>query len=374
MSSSRSARDFYEILGVDRNASQEEIKSAYRRLARETHPDVRRDDPQATERFKEVNEAYAVLSDPQKRDDYDRYGYVGRAAADDPFQGAAGPFGDLFDMFFGARATTTRADATAPERGADLRLDIELNLEEVATGVERRVAVERLETCPACFGTGAERGTAPARCPTCGGTGEVRRTQRTVFGQMTQIGPCPQCRGTGTHIARPCVKCRGAGRVETRREVTVSVPAGVEDGMHLRLAGEGEAGARGGGRGDLFVVVHVKPHQVFERRGLDLACEVKVSMIQAAIGADIDVPTLTGEATLTVPAGTQPGTRLTMRGHGLPGLRGGRGDLHVTVRVEIPRNLTHEQRALLEEFASLRGDRRQGKRKTVLRKVKDLLQ
>jgi molecular chaperone DnaJ len=374
LSSSRSARDFYEILGVDRDATQDEIKSAYRRLARETHPDVRRDDPQATERFKEVNEAYAVLSDPQKRSDYDRYGHVGRSEIGDPFAGVAGPFGDLFDMFFGGRTATTRADPNAPERGSDLRVDIEVTLEEVATGVERRVAVERLETCPGCFGTGAERGAAPERCPTCRGSGEVRRTQRTVFGQMTQIGPCPQCGGTGTYIARPCARCRGEGRVTTRREVTVTVPAGIEDGMHLRLTGEGESGARGGGRGDLFVVVHVKPHRVFERRGADLACEVAVSMVQAALGAEIDIATLTGRATLTVPAGTQPGTRLTMRGQGLPDLRGGRGDLKVTVRIEIPRSLTPEQRALLEEFAALSEQRRQGKRRTVLGKVKDLLQ
>jgi molecular chaperone DnaJ len=276
-------------------------------------------------------------------------------------------------MFFGGRTASARSDPTAPERGSDLRLDVEFTLEEVATGVERQVAVERLETCPVCFGTGAERGATPERCATCQGSGEVRRTQRTVFGQMVQIGPCPQCRGTGTYIAKPCAKCKGAGRAETRREVTVSVPAGVEDGMHLRLTGEGESGARGGGRGDLFVVIHVKPHQTFERHGTDLACEVKVSMIQAAIGGDVRIPTLAGEATLTVPAGTQPGARLTMRGHGLPGLRGGRGDLHASIRVEIPRNLTSEQRTLLEEFGGLRGDRRAGKRRTVLKKVKDLL-
>jgi len=373
LSSSRPTRDLYEILGVGRGATQDEIKAAYRRLARETHPDVRRDDPHATERFKEVNEAFAVLSDPQQRDDYDRYGQVGRGASD-PFQGAQGPFGDLFEMFFGGQTGSARTDRTAPERGADLRLDIELTLEEVAAGVERQVSVQRLETCATCFGTGAERGVTPERCPTCQGAGEVRRTQRTILGHMTQIGPCPQCHGTGTYIAKPCAKCRGAGRSETRRDVTVSVPAGVEHGMHLRLTNEGEAGARGGTRGDLFVVIHVKPHQIFERHGADLACEVKVSMIQAAMGAEITIPTLATEATLTVPAGTQPGARLTMRGQGLPGLRGGRGDLQVAIRVEIPRNLTGEQRALLEEFDGQRSARRQGKRKTVLKKVKDFLQ
>lgn len=366
--------NLYEILGVDRDATADEIKTAYRRLAREMHPDVRRDDPHATERFKEINEAYAVLSDAQKRSEYDRYGRVGGGVSIDPFGGTGGPFGDILDMFFGGRSATARPDRDAPERGSDLRIDLELTLEEVAAGAQRRITVDRLETCPSCFGTGAERGATPERCPGCQGAGEVRRTQRTVFGQMTQIGPCPQCGGTGTYISKPCVKCRGAGRAEVRREVTVSVPAGVEDGMHLRLTGEGEAGMRGGPRGDLFVVIHVKPHAVFARHGADLACDVKVSMTQAALGDAIQLPTLNGETTLTIPAGTQPAARLTQRGHGLPSLRGGRGDLQVTVRVEIPRNLSGEQRALLEEFGATRGDRRQGKRKTVLKKVKDLLQ
>ncbi len=368
------SRDPYEILGVDRDATLDEIKTAYRRLARESHPDVRRDDPHATERFKEINEAYAVLSDPQKRGEYDRYGRVGGSVSIDPFEGTGGPFGDLFDLFFGGRGAAGRADRDASERGSDLRVDLELTLEEVATGVERRIPVDRLETCPSCFGTGAERGATPERCPTCQGTGEVRRTQRTVLGHLTQIGPCPQCGGTGTYISKPCAKCDGAGRAETRREVAVSVPAGVEDGMHLRLTGEGESGVRGGPRGDLFVVIHVKPHEVFARRGADLSREVKVSMTQAALGDEIRLPTLAGETMLTIPAGTQPGTRLTLRGQGLPGLRGGRGNLQVTVRVEIPRTLSAEQRALLEEFSGTHGERRQGKRKTVLRKVKDLLQ
>ncbi len=366
------SRDLYEILGVDRRASQDEIRQAYRRLAREAHPDVRRDDPHATERFKEINEAYTVLSDPAKRTQYDRFGEVGNDLG--PFESGGGPFGDLFDLFFGGRGGAVRAERDAPERGADLRYDLEITLEEVATGVERRMTVNRLETCASCFGTGAERGSSPERCATCQGTGEVRFAQRTVFGHITQVTTCPQCRGTGTHIAKPCAGCRGSGQSAARREVTVSVPAGVEDGMHLRLTGEGEAGMRGGGRGDLYVVIRVAPHAVFTRRGRDLVCEAEVSMIQAALGDEIRLQALDGEATLAIPAGTQPGTALTLRGRGLPDLRGGRGDLHVKVRLTVPRRLSAEQRALLEEFARLDGARRPRRRGSVLKSVKDLLQ
>ena len=365
------ARDLYAVLGVDRNASQEEIKQAFRRLAREYHPDVNKT-PGAEERFKEINEAYQILSDPAKRQQYDRFGRVVGDVDRDPFASVS-PFDDLFEMFFGGRPTAARAAPEGPERGADLRVDLELSLEEVATGVERRVQVVRLETCPSCFGTGAERGSRPERCGTCQGTGEVRRVSRTAFGHLTRIGPCPQCGGTGTYIANPCRQCRGAGRVELPREVTVAAPAGVEDGMQLRLPGEGEAGARGGERGDLYVVVHVAPHRVFTRRGRDLACEVEISMVQAALGDVVPIKTLTGDAELGVPPGTQPGARLVLRGQGLPDLRGGRGDLHVTVRVVIPTRLTSEQRALLERFADLAG-RGGGRRKPILKKVKDLLQ
>jgi len=365
-------RSLYDILGVDRRATQEEIKQAYRRLARETHPDVRRDDPQATERFKEVNEAYAVLSDPAKRTQYDRYGEVANATG--PFGGAVDPFGDLVDFFFGGRGVGVRPNRDAPERGSDLRYDLEVTLEDVSAGAERRITVTRLETCPVCFGTGAERGSRPERCPTCQGSGEVRHAQRTVFGQVTQIVTCHQCRGTGTFIANPCKSCRGSGQAEARREVSVSIPAGVEDGMHLRLPGEGEAGMRGGERGDLYVVVHVTPHRVFARKGRDLLCDLEVSMTQAALGDEVRLTALDGEAAVTIPPGTQPGATITLRNRGLPDLRGSRGHLHVTVRVTIPKQLTAEQRALLAQLARLRGEARPGKRRPILRKVKDLLQ
>jgi molecular chaperone DnaJ len=348
-------RDLYEILGVDRRATQDEIKQAYRRLARDTHPDVRPNDPQATERFKEINEAYSVLSDPAKRSQYDRFGQVG--AERSPFGGTS-PFDDIFDMFFGGRPRTTPAEPAGPERGADLRYDLEVTLEDVARGVERRIAVPRLETCPACFGTGAERGSKPETCPTCRGTGEARVVQRTVFGTMTQIGPCAQCGGTGTYIANPCRQCRGAGRSEVSREVVVKVPPGVEDGMSLRLAGEGEAGARGGGRGDLYVVIRVAPHPVFTRRGRDLIGELRISMTQTALGDEVQFAGLEGTETVTVPPGTQPGDTLTVHGRGLPDLRGGRGHLYLNVRVTVPKRLTAEQRALLEALAAQLGESR----------------
>lgn len=372
------SRDLYEILGVDRRASQEEIKQAYRRLAREMHPDVRRDDPHATDRFKEVNEAYAVLSDPAKRSQYDRFGRVDLGTG--PFDSRASPFDDLFEMFFGARPAA-RAGPQGPERGADLRYDLEVTLEEVAAGSERRVEVSRLETCPACFGTGAEKGSSPQPCPACRGTGEARVTQRTLFGVMTQIGPCAQCDGTGTYISDPCRSCRGAGQAVAMREITVTVPAGVEDGTRLRLSGEGEAGVRGGPRGDLYVVVRLAPHPVFTRRGRDLHAEVEVTMTQAALGGEVRLPGLHGEETVTISPGTQPGDAITLRGRGLPDLRGNRGSLHAHVRVAIPKRLSAEQRALLEAFARSggesprgRGDRQPGRRKRIINRMKDLLQ
>jgi molecular chaperone DnaJ len=370
------SRDLYEILGVDRRATQDEIRQAFRRLAREAHPDVRRDDPHATERFKEINEAYQVLSDPAKRGQYDRFGRVGAGVP----AGEASPFDDIFEVFFGGRPGGHAADRQGPERGADLRYDLEITLEDVARGVERTISVARLETCPACFGTGAERGSKPEPCATCGGTGEARHVQRTMFGMMTQIGPCPRCGGTGVYIAHPCARCRGAGRTEVAREVTVAIPAGIDDGAHLRLAGEGEAGARGGPRGDLYVVVHVAPHPVFARRGRDLFADVEISMVQAALGGEVTVKGLERAETAPIPPGTQPGEVITLRGRGLPDARGGRGHLHLTARVAIPTRLTAEQRALLEAFDGRGGERparpgkRPGGRKPILHKVKDLLQ
>jgi molecular chaperone DnaJ len=366
-------RDYYDVLGVDRNASADEIKRAFRRLAREHHPDVKQNDPQADERFKAINEAYQVLGNPQRRAQYDQFGTAQPAGGFGDFRGGGfGPLDGLFDMFFGGRGTA--ADPRAPERGSDLRVDLQLTLEEAAVGVEKIIDVRRLDTCPDCFGTGAERGSSPERCPTCGGAGEVSYSQRTVFGTFTQIGTCSTCGGTGQIIRHPCGRCRGTGKTEMARQVTVKIPAGVDDGARLRLSGEGEAGSRGGDRGDLYVFLHLAPHPVFRRRGADLYGRVAVSLVQAALGDEIEIPTLGGSERHAIPAGTQPGDVVTLRGKGMPTMRGGRGDLHVTVEVRIPKRLTAEQQRLLLEFAASRGERVTPQRKKLTDKVKELLQ
>src|SRR3989442_4494898 len=363
--------DFYQILGVDHNATQDEIKRAFRQLAREHHPDVRKDDPKANERFKEINEAYQVLSDPQRRAQYDRFGTVQHVPADDVPGGGFGPFDDIFDMFFGRRVAGV--DRDAPEAGADLRTDLELSLEEAATGVEKTVEIERLETCPRCFGTGAERGSAPEQCPTCGGRGEVRRSQRTVFGSFTQISTCHTCGGTGTCPHPPWTPGRGGGAGPAKHTAPVKIPPGVDDGMRVRVKGEGEAGVRGGARGDLYAFIHLRPHKIFQRRGRDLFCSAPFTMYQAALGGEIEVPALDGPITRSVPPGTQPGTVLTVKGKGMPDTRGGRGDLHVQLDVRVPTDLSVEERKILEQLAAQRGQK-VAPRKKLSDKMKDMLQ
>ena len=363
--------DYYHTLWVERTASQEEIKQAFRRLAREHHPDVRKDDPTANDRFKEINEAYQALSDPQRRAHYDRYGTLPRGAVEDVTGTGFGPFEDIFDMFFGRRAA--RPDRDAPEAGADLRVDLELTLEEAFSGVEKIVDLTRLETCPACFGTGAERGSVPEQCPTCGGRGEVRYSQRTVFGAFTQVGTCPTCGGSGTVLKHPCRQCGGNGRVQVKRTVTVAVPAGVDDEMRVRVKGEGEAGVRGGSRGNLYAFIHLRPHKIFQRRGRDLFCSASLTMYQAALGGEIEVPALDGSITRSVSPGTQPGAVLTVKGKGMPDTRGGRGDLHVQLDVRVPTDLSAEERRFLEQLAAQRGEK-VVPRKKLSDKMKDILQ
>jgi molecular chaperone DnaJ len=369
-------RDYYEILGVPRGATQDEIKRAFRQLARAHHPDVNQD-PRADERFKEINEAYQVLSDPDARAQYDRTGHVpGRGNAPGgfgPFQGS--PFEDLFDMFFGGERGAGRRAPTGggPERGDDLRIDLEISLEEAAAGADKTLTVAREETCPVCFGTGAAKGSAPESCSTCRGAGQVRYSQRTPFGSFTQITTCPRCHGTGKMIRHVCPQCRGRGRSRAEREIVVKVPAGVEDGTRLRLSGEGDAGRHGGERGDLYVDLRIAPHPVFERRGRDLHSSVPLSITQAALGDEIQVPTLEGTAPVVVAPGTQPGQTQTVRGKGMPGLRGERGDLIVHFRVTIPDALTPEQAQLLLQFSKLRGEQITPPRKTILGKIRDHL-
>ena len=336
------AKDYYTALGVPRNADDAALKKAYRRLARACHPDRNPGDKAAEERFKEISEAYAVLSDPDKRAQYDRFGTVaGPGGVGDVGFGSI--FEDLFEGFFGGE----RGRRTRARRGEDLRYDLEISLEEAAEGLETKLQIPRLESCDACRGSGQEPGTQSETCGTCRGQGQVRRNQ----GFLTVAMPCPTCRGEGQINRHPCRACRGQGRQSRERLLKVTIPPGVEDGNQLRLSGEGEGGLLGGPAGDLYVVLHVRPHAIFVRQGAHLLCELPLTFPQAALGDEVDVPVLKGKARLTVPPGTQPGQRLVLRGKGMPQLRGrGRGDAVYEVVVEVPTRLTVRQREVLEEF------------------------
>lgn len=360
-------RDYYEVLGVSRDASAEEVKKAYRRLAHQLHPDKNPGNKEAEERFKEVTEAYEVLSNPERRAAYDRFG-TGR-----PFEGFEGfpdfgfgsVFEDLFEGFFG---TNARRRPSA-QRGADLRYNLEVTFEEAALGAEKEVAIPRLETCSSCGGSGARPGTGTVTCRVCRGTGQVRYSQG--FFALSQT--CNQCRGAGFVIESPCKGCRGQGRVRVERTVVVNIPPGVETGTRLRLGGEGESGQRGGAPGDLYVVLTVAEHPIFSRQGDDLFCEVPISFVQATLGAEIEVPTLSGKARLRIPPGTQSGATFRVRGKGIANLRRyGRGDLLVRVIVEVPNRLTPRQRELLEEFASLEDGEGSPLSKGFFEKVREL--
>ncbi|MBO8141409.1 MAG: molecular chaperone DnaJ [Firmicutes bacterium] len=376
-----SKRDYYEVLGVSRDASPEEIKRAYRKLARQYHPDVNKDDPQAEEKFKEINEAYRVLSDPQARAKYDQFGPAafdgagggaGGFGSSGGFGGAGGfdPFGDIFDifdMFTGGG----RARARGPARGRDLEMEIEVDFEEAAFGAEKTIEVPRVEVCPRCRGNRAEPGTPIQTCPECGGRGEIRRARTTAFGQFVNVTVCPRCGGEGKIAAAPCSECRGAGRVRRRRRIHVRIPAGIDTGNRIRLSGEGEAGERGGQPGDLYLRVRVRPHSVFTRDGEDVICEIPISFAQAALGDEIDVPTLEGSHRLSIPEGTQPGAEFRLRGMGIPRVGGyGRGDQVVRIRVEVPRRLSPRQKELLREFARASGEEPAGNR-TFFERVRD---
>lgn len=349
--------DLYAILGVSPDATPDEIKRAYRRKARELHPDTGGDE----EAFKEVQHAYHVLSDPDRRARYDRFGDEGGARAGaDPFDFGAGfgGIGDVIDAFFGGFSGTTRRRSAAHQPGRDVLVRARLVLEEVATGVRRPVEVDVATMCDRCGGTGSSTSAAPTTCATCGGSGQVQRLVRTAFGQLASATACSTCIGTGQTVSDPCDACLGEGRRQRKRTVTIDIPAGVTDGDRLRINGAGEAGRRGAPSGDLYLEVHVEPHDVFERDGRDLWCDVSVPFVHAALGAEVDIPTLTGEVRhLVIPDGSQPGEQLVLRGAGLPARGGGApGDLHVRLQVDVPRRLTQEERELLERFAELRGE------------------
>lgn len=370
-------RDYYEVLGVSREATAEEIKKAYRRLARKYHPDANPDNKaEAEERFKEIAEAYEVLSDPEKRANYDRFGH---AAADGQgfggfgggfggFGGDFGGLGDIFDMFFGGGGRQRRG----PERGADIRVDVEISFKEAAFGLEKDIRVPRVETCSTCGGSGAAPGTRPQTCAACGGTGQIQFAQSTPFGRIVQTRTCERCHGAGRIIEKPCDTCHGSGQVRRTRSIKIKIPAGVDTGTRLRVAGEGEAGLRGGPRGDLYVYIHVRPHRIFRREGNDVVVEIPLSFAQAALGDEIEVPTLEGDTRLRIPEGTQHGTVLRLRGRGIPDLSGyGRGDQLVRVKVVTPTNLSEEQKRLLREFARLSGESPAGVGKGLFEKFKD---
>lgn len=354
-------RDYYDVLGVPRGATQDEIKKAYRKLARKYHPDVNPGDKQAEERFKEISEAYEVLGDEQKRAQYDQFGHVGDGGAGfGGFQGTGfGGLDDIFDMFFGGTGFGDGTGASRrpqPQRGADLRYDLTIDFEEAAFGAKKNISIPRTENCSTCGGTGSAPGTSPSKCNVCGGTGEVRTTQNTPFGRFQSIRTCHRCHGTGEIITSPCGTCHGQGRVRRTRNISITIPAGVDTGSRLRVAGEGEAGILGGPPGDLYVIIRVRPHKVFERRKNDVYMEIPISIVQAALGDEIEVDTLDGKEKLRIPEGTQTGATFTIKGKGIPRLHGsGRGDQVVQVQVIVPTNLNDKQKQLLKEFGKTLG-------------------
>ncbi len=344
-------RDYYEVLGVSREATPEDIKRARRRLARQYHPDVNKD-PDAEARIKEINEAYEVLSDPDRRAAYDRFGHAGPQAG---FGGVGGfGFEDIFETFFGGMRSG--AARRGPARGADLRYDLAIEFEEAVFGCAKEIVVPRHETCPQCQGSGAEPGTQPIRCPQCNGTGEVRRQQQTFLGSFVQVTTCPRCQGEREVVTTPCTECRGRKVVQVERTISVKIPAGVDDGTRIRLAGEGEPGVRSGPPGNLYVVLRVKPHSYFRRQDTDILLQLDINVAQAALGDLLMVPTLDGDEELAIPAGTQTGEVFKLRGKGVPHLRrNGRGDQLVMVHVLTPTKLSNYQKDLLAELSKTLG-------------------
>jgi len=371
-----SKRDYYEVLGISKGASEDEIKKAYRKMAKKYHPDANRDNPQeAQEKFKEVNEANEVLSNPEKRAQYDQFGHAAfEGGAGAGGFGGGGGFSDIFDMFFsGGAGGFGGARRPGPEKGSDLRYDLEISFEEAAFGKETEIQIQRMDNCKECHGSGAAPGTHPETCPQCHGTGQVQQIHDTPFGRMVNARPCSRCRGTGTLINSPCRHCHGKGQVRAKRKINIKIPAGVDSGSRLRVSGEGEPGVRGGPSGDLYVYLFVKSHQIFQRDGQEVFCEVPVSMVQATLGDEIDVPTLDGKEKLKIPAGTQPGTVFRLKEKGIPSLRGrGRGDQHVKIKVIIPQKMNDRQRELLKEFAVQGGDHVHAEQKSFFNKMKDL--
>jgi molecular chaperone DnaJ len=346
-------RDYYEVLGVGRQASPDDLKRAFRKIAMDSHPDRNPNDPVAAVRFKEASEAYAVLSDAGRRRSYDMFGHAAVEGAGPAVDFSDMPFADIFDTFFGGGARSRRQRS---DRGDDLRYDMTITFEEAFTGVEKQIDVPRLATCDRCSGSGAEPGTGTDTCPSCGGSGQIRRTQQSIFGSIVTQTTCPTCRGAGRLLKNPCVQCHGQGRTSVTRRLAVRIPAGVDTGSQIRISGEGEAGMRGGPAGDLYVVLRVKAHAHLARRDQNVIYELRVNMMQAALGDRIEIPTLDGPVEIAIPTGTQHGQSFRLAGRGMPDVRGGRrGDLYVLVQVVVPKDLTAEQKALLRKVGGLTG-------------------
>jgi molecular chaperone DnaJ len=358
------ARDFYDILGISRNADQDDLKRAYRRLARKYHPDVNKD-PGAEDTFKEINRAYEVLSEPETRARYDRFGEAGLGAAGaGGFQdmGDMGGFADIFESFFSGFSGSGGGQGPrrrGPTRGDDLRLDLRIDFKEAVFGGEKEIKISHLETCGTCTGSGAKPGTRPTTCGTCGGTGQVRRATRTPFGSFTQVSACPTCNGTGEVIEDRCDVCGGSGQTQETKKLKITVPAGVDNGTRLRVSSEGDAGLRGGPAGDLYVYLFVAEDAAFKRDGINILSDLKISYLQAILGCKLTIETVDGPMEIDVPAGTQPGTILTLDNRGVPKLGNpvSRGDHLLTVQVDIPTRLKPEERELVEKLAEIRGEK-----------------
>ena len=374
-------RDYYEVLGVQKGATDAEIKKAYRKLAKENHPDLNPGDKDAEARFKEINEAYEVLGDSDKRQRYDQFGFAGV----DPSYGAGaggygggfeggfdfGDLGDIFGSFFGGGFGGGTRSRTGPQRGESLRMGLTITFEEAAFGCEKEVSLERVEQCETCHGSGAAAGTSPETCPNCHGSGQVQQRRQTPMGVFATTTTCPRCGGKGKIISNPCKDCGGTGQVRRRKTVKVSIPAGIDNGQTISLRGQGNAGRNGGPAGDLLITVTVRPHQLFRREGNDVLCEAPITFTQAVLGAELEIPTIDGKVKYTLPEGTQSGTTFRLKGKGIPSINGrGRGDQYVTVYIETPKNLNKEQKEALKKFAETMGESNYEEQKKFFKKFK----
>ena len=370
-------RDYYEVLGIQKGASEDEIKKAYKKLARKYHPDMNPGDKEAEEKFKEVNEANEVLSDPEKKARYDQFGFAGV----DPNYGAGagggaygggfdfGDLGDIFGSFFGGGFGGQRRNPNAPQRGESIRASVSISFTEAAFGCEKSVTIERSEQCPTCKGSGCAPGTTPEICPDCHGSGTVQTRRQTPMGVFASNGPCRKCGGTGRLIHQPCSDCRGSGAVRKRRTIKVNIPAGIDHGQTISLRGQGGAGKNGGPAGDLLITVMVQPHEIFRRDGVDVFCEAPITFTQAVLGAELEIPTIDGKVKYSIPEGTQTSTVFRLKGKGIPVLNGrGRGDQYVTVVIETPRSLNKEQKEALRRFSETLGENNYEKRKSFFKK------